>query len=236
MSGTERELTEFPVESIKDGHYDLFRLQVINSLTSFYRTHIVNIVHLPLGEKFALDVAFGGDGPITPLLLEGSRTAVPNIGPQQVRLIQDTIPKQQLETTKLWIYQYRNGPDREWNSFYSFAELEFFQEDFEVMNWFASARTLHRWTVLVVRFLREADCSLFSERGEWGLSTADVGIVGKVMLVNDVVKVNLGGKTEIVRSFDSEKGRLQALKEYFGIELTSDQQQGILGWDMRLTN
>ena len=193
-------------------------------------------MHLPAGEKFALDVAFGGYGPITPLLLEDSGTAVPNIGPQQVRLIYETIPKQQLETPKLWIYQYRNGPDKEWNSFYSFTELEFFQEDFEVMNWFASAKTLHRWTVLVLRFLREGDCPFFSERGEGRFSTADVGVVGKVMLFNNVVKVNLGGKTEIVRSFDSEEGRLQALKDYFGIELTSDQQQGILGWNMHLAN
>lgn len=118
-----------------------------NSLTSFHRTHIVNIVHLPSGEKFALDVAFGGDGPITPLGLEDPGTTIPNIGLQQVRLIHDTISKQQLDTPKLWIYQYRNGPDKEWNSFYSFAELEFFQEDLEVMNWFASAKTLHRWTV-----------------------------------------------------------------------------------------
>lgn len=104
-----------------------------------------------------------------------------------------------------------------------------------MMNWFASAKTLHRWTVLVLRFLREGIVH-FSVRGEGRFSTADVGVVGKVMLVNDVVKFNLGWKTEIVRSFDSEEGRLQALKDYFGTELTSDQQQGILGWNMHLAN
>lgn len=88
----------------------------------------------------------------------------------------------------------------------------------------------------MVRFLREGDCPLHGERGEWVVPSADVKVVGKVMLINDVVKVNLGGKTDIVRSFDSEEGRMQALKDYSGIELTSDQQQGILGWDMRLAN
>lgn len=112
-----------------------------------------------------------------------------NIGPQQVRLIHDTIPKQQLEAPKLWIHQYRNGSDKEWNSFYRFAELEFFQEDFEVMNWFASAKTLHRWTVLVVRLLKEGDYLLVKESKR--VEVADVVVVGKVMHVNDVVKVNL---------------------------------------------
>lgn len=163
VSGTERELTAFLTVNIKDGRHELCRLKVTNSLTSFYGTHIVTIVHRPSGEKFALDVAFGRDGPVSLLRVEDSGTAVPNIDLQQIRHIHDTIPKQQLETLKLWIYQYHNGTDREWNSFYSFAESEFFQKGFEGMNWFASAKTLYRWTVLVVRFLREGDCPLFSE-------------------------------------------------------------------------
>lgn len=77
-----------------------------------------------------------------------------NLGRQEVRLIHDNIPKQRIKDNKLWIYHYLNAPENDWNSFYSFAELEFFQEDFEVLNLWGSAKTLHPWTVLVVRFLR----------------------------------------------------------------------------------
>ncbi|KAE8153823.1 arylamine N-acetyltransferase 2 [Aspergillus avenaceus] len=198
-------------------------------------THINNIVHLPSGEKFSVDVAFGGDGPTSPLPLVDTSPTIQNLGPQQVRLVHDNIPKQRLKDPKLWVYQYRNGADREWNSFYSFAEIEFFQEDYEVQNWWTAAKTLHRWTVLLVRFLREGEPVEFDQRATVnGKDATEVTIVGKVMLVNDVVKVNMGGKTSVVHTFETEEGRLQALKKYFGITLTETEKGSIRGWDMAL--
>ncbi|EFQ99681.1 hypothetical protein MGYG_02694 [Nannizzia gypsea CBS 118893] len=196
-------------------------------------THINNIVHLPSGEKFSVDVAFGGDGPTSPMRMVSGH-AVQNLGPQEVRLVNDHIPKQRLTEPKLWIYQYRNGPDREWNSFYSFAEIEFFQEDFEVQNWWTSAKTLHRWTVLVVRFLRDGEPVKFEERKDMLPSEANFKVAGKVMMVNDVVKLNMGGKTSIIYSFETEEERLKALWDYFGIKLTQDEIGCIKGWDMAL--
>ena len=63
-----------------------------------------------------------------------------NLGSQQIRLIRDNIPPQTANlSTKYWIYQYRNGQDKEWNSFYAFSdEFEFFPNDFEVMNCYTS--------------------------------------------------------------------------------------------------
>jgi arylamine N-acetyltransferase len=196
------------------------------------RTHINNIIHLPDGSKFSADVAFGGDGPTCPLPMDDQGHIHQNLGSQQVRLIHDVLPKQRLREPKVWIYQYRNGPDREWNSFYSFLEVEFFAEDFQVQNWWASAHTLHRWTVLVVRFLREGEALTFSRTK--GRPGEDVEIVGKVMLVNNVVKVNMGGKTQVVHQFETEAGRLEALKEYFGIHLTEAEASCISDWDMAL--
>ncbi|KAL2792940.1 hypothetical protein BJX66DRAFT_234110 [Aspergillus keveii] len=197
-------------------------------------THINNIVHLPSGQRYSIDVGFGGDGPTSPLPLNELGHAVQNLGRQEVRLIHDHIPKQRLKEPKLWIYQYRNAPENDWNSFYSFAELEFFQHDFEVLNWWTSAKTLHRWTVLVVRFLREGENVQFSRNLSLPLND-DVAIVGKVMLVNHLIKVNLGGKTSIVHSFDSEEGRLEALEKYFGISLTQEEKRSIQGWDKALS-
>lgn len=205
------------------------------ALTNDERTHINNIVHLPSGEKFSADVAFGGDGPTSALAMNYSQTPVHNLGTQEVRVVHDMIPKQRLREPKLWIYQYRNDAQQEWNSFYSFCEVEFFQEDFEVQNWWTSAKTLHRWTVLVVRFLRQGEPIKYPEDDVWRQDKdADINVVGKVMLVNNVVKVNTGGKTQVVHQFNSEAERLTALREYFGILLTTDEEQSIDGWDMAL--
>ncbi|MCJ1304901.1 N-terminal acetyltransferase [Hypocenomyce scalaris] len=77
---------------------------------------MVNIVTLPTGPKYALDVSFGGDGPTHPLTLIPGHTSR-NLDVQQVRLIHDNIPHQTDLSQKLWIYQYRNGAERERNSF-----------------------------------------------------------------------------------------------------------------------
>lgn len=174
--------------------------------------------------------------------MKESATPMKNLGTQEVRLVHEFMPKQHQRSvdSKVWIYQYRNGAEKEWNSFYSFAELEFFQEDFEVMNWWGSAKTLHRWTILVVRFLRRGDGVLFDQgaretaSGDYGEDGREVEVVGKVMMVNDTVKVNLSGRTTIAETFDTEIGRLKALRDYFGIRLTKDQEESIRGWDMAL--
>lgn len=167
--------------------------------------------------------------------MDGAASALRNLGTQEVRLVHENIPKQRLREPKLWVYQYRNSAEKEWNSFYSFAEVEFFQEDFEVQNWWTSVRTLHRWTVLVVRFLREGEPIKFPQNDDWrGGEEREVNVVGKVMLVNDLVKVNMGGKTRVVHKFHSEEERLAALRQYFGIGLTQEESQSIQGWDMAL--
>jgi len=55
-------------------------------------------------------------------------------------------------------------------------------------------------------------------------------IYGKRMLVDGVVKENLGGRTKVVRQCRNEKERVGALREYFGITLTEEQIGGIRGY------
>ncbi|KAL4932074.1 uncharacterized protein BDV17DRAFT_214569 [Aspergillus undulatus] len=202
-------------------------------LISKNSTHIKNIVHLPSGQRCAVEVGYGGDNPTSPLLLDGTGQAIPNLGRQEIRLIHDNIPKQRLiKDPKMWIYQYRNGPEDDWHSAYSFAELEWFQEDVDVLNLFAHGYTQRR-TVLVVRFLREGEDVQFSSNSRLPLKN-DIRIVKKVMLVDNVVKVNLGGRKSVMHSFDSGDGRLQALAYYFGIFLTDEEAQSIRGWHKEL--
>jgi hypothetical protein len=85
-----------------------------------------------------------------------------NLGTQEIWLIYSNIPQQSIPSQKHWIYQYRNGADMEWNSFYAFSEFEFFAADFEIMNFFTSQSAgsvdFQMRTVLVIRFLRGEDC------------------------------------------------------------------------------
>ncbi|KAL6856404.1 arylamine N-acetyltransferase 2 [Trichoderma novae-zelandiae] len=216
------QITTFPYENLSV-HYSpthLVNIHLKGRLKDGYdsRTHINNIIHLPDGSKFSTYVAFGGDGPTLPLRMDEKSTIHNNLGSQEMRLVHDVLPKQRLLEPKVRIYQYRNGTNKPWNFFYSFLEVDFFQEDFEVQNWWAKGEPLkypHR---------------------EWkGGCKVEISIVGKVMLVNNVIKLNMGGKTERILQFTSEKQRLNALCEYFGISLMDEERRSIDGWDMVLT-
>ncbi|KAJ5771617.1 hypothetical protein N7520_002146 [Penicillium odoratum] len=185
-------------------------------------THIVNILELN-GIQYHIDVAFGGDGPTKPIpMISGS--TIRNLGTQEVRLIYGNMSKQSRPSQKLWIYQYRNGVDKEWNSFYSFGEFEFFQEDFAVINRYTSWDTITKNNHWIVKFLREGEVGgLQLLEGELcacahGDDEDEVGIVGKIMYVNGDVKLNMGGKTRVIDSFKTEEEKLAGLKKWFAFE------------------
>lgn len=185
-------------------------------------THIVNIVSLPNGEHYHVDVSFGGDGATSPIpLIDGS--TIHNMGTQDARLIKDFTPDQTVrdEDRKLWIYQCRNAPDKPWVNFYCFSDkVEWMPEDFHVSNHFAGhrAESFQTFTVLCIKFLKE-----WNEEKGWE-------VFGKRMLVNGTVKENLGGRTQVVLECESEEERIAALREWFGLELTNEEIESIKGY------
>jgi hypothetical protein len=184
---------------------------------------MVNIVTLPDGTQYMLDVGFGGDGATKPVpLIDGH--VVQNIGSQEIRLVHDYIPEQvdRSEQAKLWIYQYRNAIDLPWNSFYAFPETEFLEADFAIMNWYtgSSPTSFQTYTQLVIRFLR---------KGVEGEESEQV-IYGKRMLVNGTVKENLGGKTRVLMECKTEEERIEALRVWFEMGFTDEESDGIRGW------
>lgn len=190
--------------------------------------HCVNIVTLPNGERYMVDVSFGGDGPSLPLPLKPGHISH-NIGTQKLRLLYDNIPGQSIagnthsrDGGKMWVYQYQNRPEQDWNSYYAFPEMEFLPGDLEWMAEGAQSTALsfQTWTVLGVKFL-------MSEQEIEGKNGRK--IYGKVMLAGDIVKTNTGGKTQTAKECKTEADRVQALKDYFGIILTNDEIIGIVG-------
>ncbi|KAK0652956.1 arylamine N-acetyltransferase 2 [Cercophora newfieldiana] len=177
--------------------------------------HLVIIVTLPVDnntpnpQRYALDVAFGGDGPTFPMPLVEGMVHRNSIGTQEIRYVRDYLPTQRFRgegAARMWIYQYRNSADKEWNTFYAFnAEFEFMEPDFKVMSHFTSTspENPQGMTVLAILFLR----------GE------DGRVSGK----------EFGGRTEVVRVCETEGERVQALREWFGIELTEEERVSIRG-------
>jgi hypothetical protein len=177
-------------------------------------------LELPSGVQYHVDAAFGGDGPTRPLPLVSGQIHQ-NLGAQEIRLIYGNIPKQTRLEQKLWIYQYRNGATKDWNSFYSFGEFEFFQDDFEVINRYTHWHTLTLKNVWVVKFIRSGETNglplLDVEVTNDG--SGDIQIVGKIMFVNDVVKLNMGGKTRVIDSYETEHERKKGLMKWFSISV-----------------
>lgn len=91
--------------TLKNGIWPSLIADPVLLIEMYYRKYMVNIVQLAPGQKYHVDVAFGGDGPTRPMLLVPRRT-FQNLGPQEVRLIYDNIPTQTLLEPKFWIYQY----------------------------------------------------------------------------------------------------------------------------------
>ncbi|KAB8207678.1 N-acetyltransferase [Aspergillus parasiticus SU-1] len=182
--------------------------------------HMANIVSLPSGVRYHLDVGFGGDGPTRPIPLV-SGAAIPNLGTQEARLLYDNISKESQRQQRHWIYQCRNGVDKEWNSFYCYPDLEFFQEDFEVINRFTAWEFLKRDLIVTVKFIRSGEEGEILQNQETLVQMPDgpdeVHIRGKIMLVNNEVKLNMGGKTKVIETLDTEAARMKALRKWFSI-------------------
>lgn len=202
------------------------------------------------GSVWSCDVGFGGDGPTSPLLLSSSLgqeepEVVPNLGAQEVRLRKGTFPDAvKPEANPVWLYEYRNGEGAAWNTYYAFGEGEASHWDLECANWWVAAHpeSFQRKQILVVKFVRgtaegavsNGDGAAEGDVDTGGGSTGGVEVIGKIMLADGVVKRNMGGRTEVVKECKSEEERVKALEEYFGIHLSDDARQGIVGFETEL--
>ena len=166
------------------------------------------------------DVGYGGDGPVSPLpMVEGLVTR--NIATQELRLVHAAIEGQVELSQKQWIYEIRNDASKDWNACYAFLDREFIQQDFEVMSFYTSTNPASYMTanVVVVKFLHKA-CEVY----------------GKLMLINDEVKKNIGGRTKSVLTVKTEAERIEVLKDEFGITLNEEQRAAIFDTKLALSS
>ncbi|ROV89778.1 hypothetical protein VSDG_08613 [Cytospora chrysosperma] len=216
--------------------------------------HVVTIVELEDGSRWVTDIGFGGDGMTAPLPLNddpemGQYPVHRNLGTQEVRITRGTLPgtfARGGQGNPVWFYEYRNRSGEEWSRYYAFGDHEATIWDLECANYWVSSHpdSFQRKQILVVKFLQIASETLQKAAGgvAEGVTEYDrdetmtprIDIVGKMMLVDGVVKRNIGQKTERIELCRTEGERVRALKDYFGITLSDEEKEGITGFETAL--
>jgi len=182
---------------------------------------MVNIVTIA-DAKYLVDVGFSSFSPVQPVKLSHDGIVTYN-GSQQliVSLEPEHIPDSTHGTNPeqlLWTYKMMSTeePGESWIPGYCFSEVEFLPGDFEVMNFFVchSPTSWFRWHVVALVFLLDAERDF---------------IDGTMTIMGDEVKERRRGVSKVVKKLNDEDERVQALRDYLGIELTDVQKRSILG-------
>lgn len=175
---------------------------------------MVNIVTIE-EQKYLVDVGFGVDVPSHPLPLISGHVCT-GIAPQLLRLEYKRLLNHTDSSQRAWVYSHRENNDAEWMEAYSFVEIEFFPEDYEVMN--LSTMTLPQsfftQTVVCLKVI---------------LNEESKEIEGVLILVHNEIKKRIGGVTDVVEKLESEEHRVKALEKWFCIVLTEAEKKGIIG-------
>ena len=204
-------------------------------------SHMVNLVRVE-GRRYLVDVGFGGDGPCCPIPLERreeGEIVFGGVAPQELRLEWKSLPKHTDPEQRVWVYSHRENRSAEWVEAYCFTEVEFFAEDFAIMN--LATMTLREsyfvQTVLAQRFIleEEVEAENLGDQASGGQGTAGVTnegengprAVGVMILHNGLVKRRMADKVEMLTVLESEADRAAALKKYFKIEFGEEERRGI---------
>ena len=182
--------------------------------------HMLNLVLLD-GEWYIVDVGMGAMGPNLPYPLRDG-FEMTSVAPRKIRLQLRPIAESYATHSpkpSLWCYDVCYNPvtdptQNAWVPVYCFTETEFLPQDYEVMSWFTSTNDRSFFTryVLCTKML---------------MDELEETIVGNVTLFNNLIRKSIGTNRSIVRECKSENERVQALAEFFGIELSDEERNGI---------
>ncbi|KAJ5935123.1 hypothetical protein N7466_004670 [Penicillium verhagenii] len=182
--------------------------------------HMLLIVVIE-GKKYLVDVGFGNNCAVAPLLLREGETA-PHIGnDSEMRLIKDTLDEFVNKAQKVWIYQTRYNPTSDWVPNFCFSDVEFLPQDFEMMNVNVSTSRTSWFTQAVVCVLMIMDQS-------------EENIIGQYVMLGKELKKRVHGESKILQVLQNEDDRVKALAKYFGISLRQNEIQGIQGLSSEL--
>ena len=205
--------------------------------------HMVLFVTHPSisGERYLVDVGFGSGNALSPIpLADGAE--VPCQPGQKGRIVRRRLAAStQVPKQEMWVYQNKiegkeDVGEEGWTNAYCFGEGEWFEEDF-VANNFKTSRSLgswFTWMFVMTRMILGGDKAAGridgGEKKVNGEKEGEAEVVGSVTIFGANLTRRLsGGQSEVLRELKSEEERVEALKEWFGIELADEEREGIRG-------
>ncbi|KAF5026707.1 hypothetical protein F66182_1196 [Fusarium sp. NRRL 66182] len=142
------------------------------------------------------------------------------------------IPQYLRKDQKVWIYEYRSRPEGEWIPQWCFTDYEVLPEDIRVMNMSPSKSPSSFFTFKIMCVLFTSEKEDYSREGkgiDMGLKESGGDVDGGLIIEGDVFKYRKGGVHRWERTFTSEEERLEALRTYFGVEFSKENQRAIRG-------
>lgn len=181
-----------------------------NTLRS--RVHLNTIVTIG-GQKYVVDTSHGPSGFPTPVPIVHDQPAT-DIWPRQRRMIFESLPGWTNKDQKWWRMQIRFAETDTWLDVWAFTETEWLPVDFQLIRLgYAALGT--GWVMPSVCCFQ----TLFENDAP----------VGYLMVLEDELRKNYKGKTEVLQKFYSEEDRISVLDEVFKITLTDEEQRHIAG-------
>jgi len=176
--------------------------------------HQISLVTIA-DKKYIVDVGFGTNGPSQPTPLEDG-LELTQIAPATGKLEYKSLPFHTDPSQRMWVYSIKPVPPAPWLPMYAFTEVEFFSKDFEVMNLttMTSPRSFFVQNVMCMRIILDEETK---------------EPVGLLVMHRDYVKKRVGEKEEMLEKLETEPQRVEALKKYFDIALSPEEQASILG-------
>ncbi|KAK6543775.1 N-terminal acetyltransferase [Orbilia ellipsospora] len=174
-------------------------------------SHLINLVGFQDGRVFLVDVAYGGSNIVQPVqLVEGN--VVDGVGEEKYRLLKIPLPEMRRKELH-WLLQQRATPETPWIDLYMFLEVEVAIMDCEVWSYWASTKEdIFVDNILCARVIREGN-----------------KVVGRYTMFNGQIKKRLNFEVEDLPELGSEEERVKALRDYWGIELSEEDQAAIRG-------
>ena len=174
--------------------------------------HLCTIVTIG-AQDYLTDTSHGPSGSPTPVPLVHDQPEV-DIYPRERRMLHTSLPGWSNSRQKWWRLQIRNSPDEEWLDVWCFTETEWLDIDIELLRLGYSAQG-GGWVAPHVCCFK----TLY-ENGK---------AVGHIMLLRDELRRCFKGISEIIQRFYSEEDRVQAISDAFGIDLSAEERQCIIG-------
>ncbi|KAF9870735.1 arylamine n-acetyltransferase 1 [Colletotrichum karsti] len=179
-------------------------------------SHMLNLITID-GQRYMVDVGFGKGAAMIPVpLKKDGGHEFTTIAPLRGKLVYEKLDQHTDPDQRMWVYYSTDSADGPLKQRNCFTELEFFPEDFEVMNLSTMSKPTSYFvkTVLAMRTILDPETRK---------------AIGTIVLHKDEVKRKIGDQLELLETLKTEAERVAALEKYFYIKLRPEEQKAIKG-------